>query len=55
MTLKEIREDHVKKNWKENNLSFQEMIIKSIEVIEIHKFKRKGKIDYAFSNETVEI
>ncbi|XNJ88801.1 hypothetical protein AB6C47_018345 [Vibrio cyclitrophicus] len=54
MTLKEIREDHAR-NWKENDLSFQEMIIKSIEVVEIHKFKRKGKIDYAFSNEIVEI
>ncbi|EIV8508177.1 hypothetical protein MA785_000772 [Vibrio parahaemolyticus] len=55
MTLKEIREDHVRQNWKETDLSFQEMVTKSIEVIEIHKFKRKGKLDYAFSNETVEI
>ncbi|MBY5944933.1 hypothetical protein [Photobacterium rosenbergii] len=56
MTLKEIREEHDRKVFFDDEaLTFQEMVIKSIELVEIHKFKRKGKLDYSFSNETVKI
>lgn len=54
MKLKEIREDY-NRNRNEGELNFKEMVAESLRHIEIPKFKRKGKIDYVFSNETVEI
>lgn len=56
MNLKEIRKDHDRKAREQLcSLTFQEFIIECSNRIELHKFKRKRKIDYSFSNDTVEI
>lgn len=56
MNLKEIRKDHDRKVREQLcSLTFQEFIIECSHRIEIHKFRRKGKIDYSFSNDMVEI
>lgn len=54
MTLKEIREDY-NRNKQEGELDFKEMVSESLKHIKVPEFKRKGKIDYGFSNETIEI
>ncbi|MFA0462822.1 MULTISPECIES: hypothetical protein [unclassified Vibrio] len=57
MTLDKILNEEFKKqrNNEDSPRNYKEMIIKSLKEVENIEFKRKGKLNYAFSNDTVEI
>ncbi|OMO31277.1 hypothetical protein BH581_01185 [Vibrio splendidus] len=58
ITLNQLYKNHIEEHhfsYKNNLTPFQVKVIESIEKKEFVKFKRKGKLDYSFSNETVEI
>ncbi|MGF1884502.1 hypothetical protein [Vibrio splendidus] len=57
MTLDKILNEEFKKQRKNEDSprNYKEMIIKSLKEVENIEFKRKGKLNYAFSNDTVEI
>ncbi|EJG0995308.1 MULTISPECIES: hypothetical protein [Vibrionaceae] len=57
MKLEKILHEEFNRRQKMDNppKDYREMIVRSLKEIESTPFFRKGKVDYAFSNEIVEI
>lgn len=55
MNFGEAREEYCKKNYLSTGMSFQEMMVKSIQILKPDDFKGTQDVDYTFSNEIVEI
>ncbi|WP_281950245.1 hypothetical protein [Vibrio parahaemolyticus] len=56
ITMQEIRKEYVRNRKFDNRMSFQEMMSKSLEIIETKPFVRNdGELDFSFSNEIIHI
>ncbi|HHE1196333.1 TPA: hypothetical protein ACN337_003379 [Vibrio parahaemolyticus] len=56
ITMQEIRKEYVRSRKFDNQMSFQEMMSKSLEIIETKPFVRKDdELNFSFSNEVIHI
>ncbi|HCG7222272.1 TPA: hypothetical protein ACMDXT_000208 [Vibrio parahaemolyticus] len=56
ITMQQIRQEYVRSRKFDNQMSFQEMMSKSLEIIETKPFVRNDdELDFSFSNEIIHI
>ncbi len=57
ITMQQIRQEYVRNRKFDNQMSFQEMMSKSLEIIETKPFVRKDdeELDFSFTNEIIHI
>ncbi|HCG7122490.1 TPA: hypothetical protein NJ344_000629 [Vibrio parahaemolyticus] len=56
ITMQQIRQEYVRNRKFDNQMSFQEMMSKSLEIIETKPFVRNDdELDFSFSNEIIHI